>query len=478
MDQQLGPRLTIVDGTNATTTFLIPHDEVVIGSGPEAYIPLRHEGVSRRHAVLIRDAGSVMINDLGSLNGTWINGRRTAGPTPLEDDDLLQFGTLKMRFSCDASIRTEMRNHTLGPSATAHGSAHHKNSTATRSHFSGTPEESGRMPLEREAVIPWYRRSKNFLIATGAVAAALGSVFTLWNIIFTDPADIATIKSLHITARTPLHEFPSELVNKDLTLDANAHAALLDDRSHPTRLFFTPLQQVVPTPPPHGAVQGSTTRTSGLMKAAVFTDIPTTPPDPNPTETSAPTISPTAPTQTSTHSPSPSEVSIFGYPSEEYQFDVEEELRSSNVAPELARSMSYITTIDYIADDGQQIPPDQVAERLITALVEVETEDGNQSLDQNSQPMGWTVSVGIDLEGLANVPLLMTWSLDGVDISATWQAENLAYRIVASTQHDAGVARIWVPDLNRAGPYNVNVRLTYESTATIAAEGHLRLPNE
>ena len=111
--------------------------------------------------------------------------------------------------------------------------------------------------------------------------------------------------------------------------------------------------------------------------------------------------------------------------------------------------------------------------RLAGALEEVESSTGPQGKD----PQGWTVAVRVDLQGLADVPLLLTWSLDGLDVPLTWQAEKLAYRVVGGTPHDAGVAEIWVPDLRRAGSYNVNIKLSYEATGVIADWRPLALPD-
>ncbi|WP_207596737.1 hypothetical protein [Arthrobacter sp. D5-1] len=47
---------------------------------------------------------------------------------------------------------------------------------------------------------------------------------------------------------------------------------------------------------------------------------------------------------------------------------------------------------------------------------------------------------------------------------------------MATTNHDAGVAEVWIPDLGRPGAYNVNVRLTFESTGTLADLERLQLP--
>jgi pSer/pThr/pTyr-binding forkhead associated (FHA) protein len=56
-------------------------------------------GVSRRHAILSYKNGVYTVEDLGSANGTFINGRRLAPqvPTPLANGDELKCGTLLMR---------------------------------------------------------------------------------------------------------------------------------------------------------------------------------------------------------------------------------------------------------------------------------------------------------------------------------------------------------------------------------------------
>jgi len=55
-------------------------------------------GVSRRHA-LLRVAGEVVtIEDLGSLNGTFVNGRRLEGAASLADGDLIELGSTSFSF--------------------------------------------------------------------------------------------------------------------------------------------------------------------------------------------------------------------------------------------------------------------------------------------------------------------------------------------------------------------------------------------
>ncbi len=55
---------------------------------------------SRQHAAVTFDKGNVVIEDLNSLNGTWVNGVRIhAGqPKPLRHGDVVQIGTVQMKL--------------------------------------------------------------------------------------------------------------------------------------------------------------------------------------------------------------------------------------------------------------------------------------------------------------------------------------------------------------------------------------------
>jgi hypothetical protein len=57
-------------------------------------------GVSRRHAIIASQGGSFALEDLGSANGTFVNGRRLQPetPAPIRHGDELKFGTLILRF--------------------------------------------------------------------------------------------------------------------------------------------------------------------------------------------------------------------------------------------------------------------------------------------------------------------------------------------------------------------------------------------
>jgi hypothetical protein len=159
--------------------------------------------------------------------------------------------------------------------------------------------------------------------------------------------------------------------------------------------------------------------------------------------------------------------------SEDFLDDVVAQPPMQAYAPRAREYTARSLVIEAVDDAGTPLPPAQVAEELARALEDVEATTGPEGED----PHGWTVAVRVDLEGLAQIPLLLTWSLDGLDVPETWQAENLAYRVVGATPHDAGVAEIWVPDLKRPGAYNVNIKLSYESNGIVADLQPLALPD-
>jgi ABC transport system ATP-binding/permease protein len=67
------------------------NSELVVGR-LDADLTIDDEQLSRRHARLTPVEGTLEIEDLGSLNGTWVNGDRIAGPTRLDVGDLVQVG--------------------------------------------------------------------------------------------------------------------------------------------------------------------------------------------------------------------------------------------------------------------------------------------------------------------------------------------------------------------------------------------------
>ena len=74
-------------------------DQVFIGRAAGCDCRLRQDTVSRRHALLLRRQDRWTIEDLGSLNGTLLNGWRVVIPTEVRPGDVLTFGEVACRVA-------------------------------------------------------------------------------------------------------------------------------------------------------------------------------------------------------------------------------------------------------------------------------------------------------------------------------------------------------------------------------------------
>jgi DNA-binding winged helix-turn-helix (wHTH) protein len=72
--------------------------EHVLGRDPSLELCVDSASVSRRHARLRIGGGEVLLEDLGSKNGTFVNGQRVAGAVPLSHRDQLCVGSIELRF--------------------------------------------------------------------------------------------------------------------------------------------------------------------------------------------------------------------------------------------------------------------------------------------------------------------------------------------------------------------------------------------
>ena len=93
-----GPVLVIRSGGGRVgESFPLDGDRMTIGRRPDSDIFLHDVTVSRDHALLVRRGGDLYLDDLGSLNGSYVNRRRIESHR-LEDGDELQIGKYKLTF--------------------------------------------------------------------------------------------------------------------------------------------------------------------------------------------------------------------------------------------------------------------------------------------------------------------------------------------------------------------------------------------
>lgn len=88
-------------GANQGARFLLDQDETTVGRHPEADIFLDDVTVSRRHVKLHRSGESFELEDLGSLNGTYVNHDRV-DRYQLRTGDEVQIGKFRLTFYAGA----------------------------------------------------------------------------------------------------------------------------------------------------------------------------------------------------------------------------------------------------------------------------------------------------------------------------------------------------------------------------------------
>jgi predicted component of type VI protein secretion system len=85
-------RLILDEASNSPREFELTQPEIIIGRDPSVDITISSEAVSRRHAKLTRSGEAFFLEDLGSSNGTYLNGTRLVARQPLMSGDKIRLG--------------------------------------------------------------------------------------------------------------------------------------------------------------------------------------------------------------------------------------------------------------------------------------------------------------------------------------------------------------------------------------------------
>jgi pSer/pThr/pTyr-binding forkhead associated (FHA) protein len=107
-------KLLVVRGQPQGKLLVFPSGEYVIGRGDECHIRPNSSWVSRQHCILNVSEDGVSLKDLGSTNGTLVNGRRVMGESQLSDGDHVQIGPLvfKLSVAATAEVHEASQNET------------------------------------------------------------------------------------------------------------------------------------------------------------------------------------------------------------------------------------------------------------------------------------------------------------------------------------------------------------------------------
>ncbi len=96
-------------------------EQLTVGRADGNDLVLAEGGVSRQHARFFVEGGQVLVEDIKSANGTWVDGQRIEAPTPLSPKAQVQIGDYEIKLKGNGSARpkTGARAAAKGPAPAA-----------------------------------------------------------------------------------------------------------------------------------------------------------------------------------------------------------------------------------------------------------------------------------------------------------------------------------------------------------------------
>jgi hypothetical protein len=85
-------RLVMSRGPQPGQTFVLDRDPTILGRAPTNEVTINDPQVSRQHARIVRDGALMVIEDMGSTNGTFVNGVRLTSRHALANGDVISLG--------------------------------------------------------------------------------------------------------------------------------------------------------------------------------------------------------------------------------------------------------------------------------------------------------------------------------------------------------------------------------------------------
>ncbi len=155
------PLIVMRSGPIPGSSFYLERTEVTLGRDLSNDIPVPDQEISRRHARFLTRTDGVYIEDLGSTNGTFLNGVRISSPQRLNNGDLITLAEATvMSFEWPDQAKTP--TYSAYPAAEAMPA-----SAAPQAVYQPAPKPIPQQPLapelvpEQKPVTPWY---SNFFI--------------------------------------------------------------------------------------------------------------------------------------------------------------------------------------------------------------------------------------------------------------------------------------------------------------------------
>ena len=105
------PTLQVVRGPRVGAVYPINSGSLVVGRGPQADLQLNDSSMSRLHARFTCSGGALLVTDMSSLNGTFVEGARIAAPRELKQGDRVRVGNVLLRYITQEPQELHASNH-------------------------------------------------------------------------------------------------------------------------------------------------------------------------------------------------------------------------------------------------------------------------------------------------------------------------------------------------------------------------------
>jgi two-component system, cell cycle response regulator len=106
------PYLIVIGGGSVGEMFPLRPEGAIIGRAREATIRFEDNGMSRKHACVRCTGPRVEVEDLGSANGTFVNGERVTGRRALVEGDKISVGSnTVLKFTCNDELDEAFQRH-------------------------------------------------------------------------------------------------------------------------------------------------------------------------------------------------------------------------------------------------------------------------------------------------------------------------------------------------------------------------------
>ncbi|MFO0817071.1 MAG: FHA domain-containing protein [Pirellulales bacterium] len=161
-------------GPSAGKEIKISKAPFVIGRQDDCHLRPKSDAISRRHCELVFGESQVIIRDLGSKNGTYVNGDRVVGDRVLKLGDHLKVGPLEFEVQFDVGLSSEKRPKVAGVKDAALRSNDSSFGDADVSSWLDEPAVAGRSrpPVESETRQFKLEETDRMALAAGGKTAA------------------------------------------------------------------------------------------------------------------------------------------------------------------------------------------------------------------------------------------------------------------------------------------------------------------